>query len=115
MPRLQANATIIAAAGSETTATMLSGVTFLLLQNPDAMEKLKHEVRSSFHSAADITIASVGRLPYLLACLNEGLRRYPPAVANLPRDVHEGGEMIAGRFVPENVRSASWKFQFPKD
>lgn len=71
------------------------------------MEKLKHEVRSSFRRAADITIASVGRLPYLLACLNEGLRRYPPAVANLPRDVHEGGEMIAGGFVPENVSNSA--------
>lgn len=101
--RLQSNATLIAAAGSETTASLLSGVTYLLLQNPEAMEKLKHEVRTSFNSVADITITSVSRLPYLLACLNEGLRRYPPAVSNLPRDVHEGGEMIVGDFVPENT------------
>ncbi|KAK4039424.1 cytochrome P450 [Parachaetomium inaequale] len=103
MNRLQANAAILAAAGSETTASLLTGVSFLLLQNPDAMEKLKHEVRSSFNGVADITITSVGRLPYLLACLNEGLRRYPPAVSNLPREVHEGGEMICGEFVPEET------------
>jgi cytochrome P450 len=69
------------------------------------MEKLNHEVRSSFNSVADITITSVSRLSYLLACLNEGLRRYPPAVSNLPREVHEGGEMICGEFVPEHVSS----------
>jgi cytochrome P450 len=68
------------------------------------MEQLKDEVRSSFNSVADITITSVGHLPYLLACLNEALRRFPPATGNLPRQVHEGGEMIAGRFVPEEVR-----------
>lgn len=106
MARLQSNATLIAAAGSETTASLLSGVTFLLLTNTEAMEKLKTEVRSAFQSVADITITAVNQLPYLLACLNEGLRRYPPAVSNLPRDVHEGGEMIAGRFVPEHVRVA---------
>lgn len=81
----------------------MAGVTFHLLQNPDTLEKLNKEVRSAFKSADEITIASVSRLPYLLACLNEGLRRYPPAVSNLPRDVHEGGEMIAGEWVHENV------------
>jgi cytochrome P450 len=101
--RLQSNATLLAAAGSETTASLLAGVTFHLLQNPDKLKKLNEEVRSSFKSSDEITIAAVNRLPYLLACLNEGLRRYPPAVSNLPRDVHEGGEMIAGGWVAENT------------
>ncbi|KAK4120237.1 cytochrome P450 [Parathielavia appendiculata] len=101
--RLQANATVIAAAGSETTAALLSAVTWFLLIHPEVIDKLQHEVRSSFNSVSDITIGSVGRLPYLLACLNEALRRFPPAVGNLPRQVHEGGEVIAGRYVPENT------------
>jgi cytochrome P450 len=103
LQRLQSNATIIAAAGSETTASLLAGVTFHLLKNPDKLKKLNDEVRSAFKTSDDITIAAVNRLPYLLACLNEGLRRYPPAVSNLPRDVHEGGEMIAGEWVSENT------------
>ena len=94
---------MIAFAGSETIASLLSGPTYLLSQNPDALERLKHEVRTSFNSVGDITIASVSRLPYLLACLNEALRRYPPAVSNLVREVHKGGEVIAGRFVPQDV------------
>jgi hypothetical protein len=67
------------------------------------MEKLTREVRSAFGSAADMTIASVSRLSYLLACLNEAMRRYPPLIGNLAREVHEGGAVIAGRFVPEKV------------
>lgn len=98
--RLQANATLIAAAGSETTSSLLAGATFYLLQNPGKLEKLNEEVRSAFKSSDEITIATVSRLPYLLACLNESLRCYPPAISNLPREVHEGGQMIAGGWVP---------------
>ncbi len=105
MNRLGAEATFLATAGADSTASILSGATYLLLQNPESMERLKGEVRSSFNKAADITIASVGRLPYLLACLNEALRRFPPGLANFVRDVHGGGEVIAGRFVPEGVRA----------
>ncbi|KAL2021769.1 hypothetical protein VTK56DRAFT_6712 [Thermocarpiscus australiensis] len=102
-PRLAAEASLLVAAGSETTASLLSGATYLLLTNPDAMEKLKHEVRSSFSSADEITLTSVSRLPYMLACLNEALRRWPPAASNFVREVHEGGEIIAGQFVPEKT------------
>ncbi|GAB1321058.1 Isotrichodermin C-15 hydroxylase [Madurella fahalii] len=103
MQRLESNAALIVVAGSETTASLLSGVTYLLLENPEAMEKLKHEVRSAFKSADEITIASVSRLPYTLACLNEGLRRWPPAAGNLAREVHEGGEYISGQFLPKQT------------
>lgn len=51
-------------AGSETTATILSGATFLLLKNPACLEKLKQEVRSTFKSEDEITFTSVDRLPY---------------------------------------------------
>lgn len=108
MNQLQANAMVIATAGSETTATLLSGAAFLLAQNPNTLERLKQEVRTSFSNVGDITITSINRLPYLLACLNEALRRHPPGVSNMAREVHKGGEMIAGRFVPEDV---STKFQ----
>ncbi|KAK4186710.1 cytochrome P450 [Podospora australis] len=103
LEHLSANCGLVVAAGSETTASLLTGVTYLLLTNPDKMEKLKQEVRSTFASADEITMTSVNRLSYMLACLNEGLRMYPPAVSNLPRQVHEGGEVIAGKFVPEKT------------
>ncbi|KAK3358480.1 cytochrome P450 ClCP1 [Lasiosphaeria ovina] len=110
MKSLQSNAVIIVVAGSETTATLLSGVTYLLLSNPEAMEKLKHEVRSTFKRADEITFASAGKLDYMLACLNEALRHYPPAPINLVRDVAPGGAVIAGHAVPERtmVESSQW-------
>ena len=91
---------VLIAAGSETTSTLLAGATYLLLSNPDAMAKLKFEVRNAFDSADKITIASASRLPYMLACLNETLRMYPPVTGGMVRDVAPGGTTIAGHVIP---------------
>ena len=91
------------AAGSETTATTLSGVTYLLLKHPDTLERATKEVRSAFSSPDEISIASVANLEYMLAALNEALRMYPPVTSNLVRVVPSGGQSIAGKFVPADV------------
>lgn len=52
---MEANANILIIAGSETTVTLLSGVTYWLLRTPDALRKVTHEIRSSIKSDADIT------------------------------------------------------------
>lgn len=94
-------------AGSETTAAALSGVTWLLLSNPEKLAKLKEEVRSAFQDETEIDFTSVQRLEYMTACLNEGLRMYPPVATALPREVPKGGAVIAGNYVPEKVSSRS--------
>ena len=98
------------AAGSETTATLLSGVTYLLLSNPGKLEKLQLEIRSAFQSAEEITITSASRLPYMLACLNEALRLYPPITGSLVREVAKGDATVAGRAVAgaTNVGCQQW-------
>lgn len=96
-------------AGSETTSTLLSGVTYLLLRNPDVLKKLTDEVRSSFNSEEEITLLSVGKLNYMLACLNEGLRSYPPVPVGLPRVIPVGQTaVIAGEIIPEGTIVAAW-------
>ncbi|KAK3896876.1 cytochrome P450 [Staphylotrichum tortipilum] len=103
LEKLQANSAILIIGGSETTATLLSGVTFLLLTNPSAMAKLTAEIRGAFKSESEIDFASVSTLPYLLACLDEALRMYPPVPIGLPRVVPKGGATIAGHYVPEKT------------
>ncbi|KAK0641454.1 isotrichodermin C-15 hydroxylase [Cercophora newfieldiana] len=98
--KLGANAFILILAGSETTATTLAGATYFLLTHPDALAKLQQEVRKTFKSANDINIASVNKLSYMLAVLNESLRMYPPVTSNLVRIVPPGGAHIAGQFIP---------------
>ena len=91
-------------AGSETTATLLSGVTFHLLDNPVILRRLMDEIRGRFSSVEEMTFVALAQLPYLSACLQEALRIYPPIAGNLPRRTLPGGAMIAGHFVPPNVR-----------
>jgi cytochrome P450 len=101
--KLEANSTVLLIAGSETTATLLSGVTYLLLRNSDTMARLTKEVRATFKSEDEIDFISVNKLTYMLACLNEALRHYPPVPIALPRVVPKGGRHIAGHFIHEDV------------
>lgn len=95
-------------AGSETTATALSGATYLLGKNPDTLAKLTKEVRSAFSSEGEITLSSVQNLKYMLAVLDEALRMFPPVPGTGPRVVHAGGDVICDAFLPENVSQRSW-------
>lgn len=97
------NASLLVIAGSETTATLLSGALFLLTTHPEVLKQLEQEVRSAYKHNEDITLTSVGNLSYMLACLNETLRRYPPVVTGLPRQAPKGGAMVDGNFVTEDT------------
>ena len=97
------NASLLVLAGSETTATLLSGVTYLLLSHSNVMAKLVTEIRTTFKSDSDIDLVTVGKLEYMLAVLNEGMRIYPPVTAQPNRVAPRGGEMVCGKWVPEGV------------
>jgi cytochrome P450 len=95
LKEMHGNATVFMNAGTETTATLLSGLTYYLLVNPDKMAKLVAEIRGAFTTEADITIDALAKLTYLNACIEEGLRMYPPISAGLPRRVPQEGAIIA--------------------
>lgn len=91
---------VFVVAGSETTATLLSGVTYLLLKNPLSYQKLVDEIRQTFGKEEHITITSVNSLKYESAVLEEALRMFPPVAGSQSRLVPQEGHVIAGRFVP---------------
>lgn len=103
--QMDSNASLFMLAGTETTATLLSGLTYLLLKTPKTMEKLKKEVRTSFASSEDISMDAIARLPYLNACIKEGLRCYPPVPIGLPHLTPSDGSTICGQFIPPGVSS----------
>ncbi|KAI1433356.1 cytochrome P450 [Xylaria sp. CBS 124048] len=107
---LASNATLLVRAGSETTATLMSGVTYFLTTQPEVLKRVKDEVRSSFKRSDDITLSSVSGLSYMLACLNEGLRMYPPVMFGLPRVTPKGGAMVDGNYVPEETIITMWQW-----
>ncbi|KAH8430180.1 cytochrome P450 [Aspergillus melleus] len=92
------NGRLLIAAGSETTASALSGLTFYLTRTPHAYSRLTKEIRSAFRSEDEIGIRSTARLHYLNACLEEGLRVYPPVAETPPRI--SPGDTIAGHYIP---------------
>ncbi|RYP44053.1 hypothetical protein DL768_009447 [Monosporascus sp. mg162] len=112
---LRINAGTLIIAGSETTATLLSGAVYLLTTNPDKLSKLAREVRDKFASDDEITLLSVNDLPYMLACLNESLRLYPPVAVGNPRQVPRGGASVLGKFIPENTVVAVWHWAISRD
>jgi cytochrome P450 len=100
------NARILVIAGSETTATLLSGTKYWLLKSPEAYRKVTEEVRKTFASEEDISVQKVtSQLPYMMACLEEGFRMYPPVPSCLPRRTRVGTGItkIDGYEVPEDV------------
>lgn len=100
---LDANASTFILAGSETTASMLSGCTYYILQNSNIYRRLVDEIRGSFNEALDIQVSSISKLSYLNAVISESMRIYPPVPAMLPRLVPKGGAMINQKYVPEDV------------
>lgn len=97
---INVNAFSLSIAGSESTATLLSGATFYLLKNRHMYATLIKEIRTAFKSDNEITLASTNNLAYLEAVLSESLRLYPPVAGTLPRQVPPGGETIDGAYVP---------------
>lgn len=74
LKEMNAQASLFMIAGTETTATLLSGLTFLLLKNPDKYERLVGEIRGSFVSEDELTIENLRKLQYMHACFEEGFR-----------------------------------------
>ncbi|KAH7026790.1 isotrichodermin C-15 hydroxylase [Macrophomina phaseolina] len=90
-------------AGTETTATLLSGLFYYLCCSPEKLRKLNDEIRNAFPTVTAMDTTALARLPYLHAVVMETFRLYPPAPQGFPRRVPEGGSTIAGRFVPEKT------------
>ncbi|TLD24226.1 hypothetical protein PspLS_06433 [Pyricularia sp. CBS 133598] len=103
---LDANADLLVFAGSETTSTFLSGCTYFVLSNPNVYKRLVAEIRGSFNSEEEMTFASIQRLPYLSAVMQEAFRMYPPIPVGPPRKVPEGGAIVRGISLPENTAVA---------
>jgi cytochrome P450 len=100
---IQATFSLLMIAGSETTATLLSGCIYLLQKNPRVQKKLQAEIRETFSDDEEITMLSVSHLTYLDAVIQESLRLYPPVPIALNRKTPPEGAMVCGHWVPGNV------------
>ena len=86
--QMHSNAELFMLAGTETTATLLSGLTYYLCRSPWVLQRLTKEIRGAFAHRAIMTLDHLAHLKvrfffhatmiranedqYLSACLNEG-------------------------------------------
>lgn len=109
--QLAAHASDFVLAGSETTATALATTTYYLLKSPTAWKKLSNEIRSAFTTYEEIDHISTQPLSYLEASINEGMRMYTPLPFSLPRLVPQGGGIVDGNFLFQEVRTIDNRFE----
>jgi cytochrome P450 len=107
LAEMHSNSDLFMIAGTETTATLVSGLLYYLLINPDKMKTLQEELRSECKGREDITMARLIHLKYLNACISEGLRVFPPTPTGLPRLTPLGGSAICGEWIPANASTAA--------
>ncbi|MCJ1348578.1 hypothetical protein MMC31_006810 [Peltigera leucophlebia] len=86
MTRLIQEAHVIIMAGQETTALVLSALTYELLTNPACLTKLKEALALALPNESETpTMSKVEQIPYLTAVLYETLRLHPPSGAPITR------------------------------
>ncbi len=101
---LHSNATLLVLAGSETTATALDGLLFHLCHNPAVYKKLTTEIRAAFENYEDTTFETTHSLPYMNACIEEGLRIHTPAPTDITRMAPPEGKMLMGHWMPGGTK-----------
>jgi cytochrome P450 len=100
------NMALFISAGTDTTATALTGWTYFVCTHPDVYRHLVDEIRGAFVTDADIKWEKVKELRYLDATVNEALRLFPPSPASQQRVVPPGGAIIDGYCVPAGTTVA---------
>ncbi|KAG6017486.1 hypothetical protein E4U54_006934 [Claviceps lovelessii] len=97
---LQADMQLIAIAGSDTTATTLSSLFFLLSKNKAECVKLQQEIDTFFPGTAELDQSKLSKMKFLQGCINEALRLLPPVPSGLQRMTPPEGLMIGDKFIP---------------
>lgn len=97
---LQADTSLLIAAGSDGVTLAVCALLFYALQQPLVLSKLCTEIRQAFSSPDEIRTPKLNTLPYLHACIEESLRLAPAKPGSLPRIVLKGGTQIDGAHVP---------------
>ncbi|QKX62566.1 uncharacterized protein TRUGW13939_09727 [Talaromyces rugulosus] len=118
LPRRQMQAEVLfqITAGSETTATALRATLLHLITKPKYLEMLRGEIYSAIGAhliSCPISDADVKRLPFLQACVKEGLRIHLPFTGLLMKEVPPQGDVIHGVSVHARLYINQFAIQVP--
>lgn len=113
-PELESETLTQITAGSDSTASALRMTLHFICTSPRILERLLVEVNAAISagqiSRPVIKDSEARQLPYLQACIKEGLRIYPPVTGLLAKKVPAGGVTIevdgVEKYVPADVQIA---------
>ena len=90
--------------GYGTTAVAISGTLQYMLRDSAVYKRAHDELQSAWpHIEAPPTLLQLEQLPYLDACIKDGLRLSYPAPVKMPRIVNKDGYQYGAHFVPPGV------------
>lgn len=94
-------------AAGENTEIALTNIIWLMAKNPCTVKKLRGELDDAFKKhdfKGNIPPSEIVKdLPYLRACIDEGIRLRPSLPGGLPRIVPKGGLMVSGHWLEEGT------------
>jgi cytochrome P450 len=103
---------VLLAAGTDTTASTVSAITYHLLANPKILQRLKVELEEAMPNPETMpTSLKVEALPYLTAVIQEGIRLHPGASIRQERVAPDEDLFYQDRksgkkyMIPKGVRS----------
>lgn len=110
-------------AGGDTTATAISAIVLYICNNAHVQEKLRAELDAAGFTAKRPTSSIASNitargLPYLQACIKEGLRMHPPIIGLMDKiPGPEGDTLPDGRYIPPetHVGYCAWGLQRNED
>ncbi|KAI9736624.1 MAG: hypothetical protein M1834_000828 [Cirrosporium novae-zelandiae] len=112
-PEAESEVLLQIVAGSDTTSTAIRSTFLHLLSSPPTLSRLISEIGTALASTEKnisrpiITSSEARTLPYLQACISEGLRIHPPFTGIIPKKTPPAGDTLNGTFIPGNVSIAS--------
>ncbi|KAH7137049.1 cytochrome P450 [Dactylonectria estremocensis] len=99
----------IIGAGADTTSVGIRSVLSQLIAHQDDYLRVRDEVDQAYAQGFDspggsgIPYLVAEKLPYLNACVKEGLRLHPSILWQLPREAPKNGVEIAGHYIPSSA------------
>ncbi|UNI17170.1 hypothetical protein JDV02_003545 [Purpureocillium takamizusanense] len=86
---LRGNASTFISAGSETTASALTGIAYYLALDPLRQQRLRDEINVTFPPGSEVGLEGAAKMEYLNTVIQEGLRLFPPVAGGLHREALE--------------------------
>ena len=95
-------------AGSDTTVTALRSIVLYIISNPVIYRKLQLELDTAANkhllTGHFVRDSEARDLPYMQACVKEGLRVFPPTVGLMQKVVPEEGDTFNGMRIPGGTK-----------